>query len=73
MQIPETVTPKCGVYYEYIGIYRISSLCDLVFVLCQMQLLIPLCFCYDEQIGEKAYSFFFFFFAHVTIMVLLAI
>lgn len=68
MQIPETVTPKCGVYYEYIWIYPISSLSDPV--LCQMKSLIPsfLCLCDDKQFGEKACTLF----AHLTIMVLLA-
>lgn len=51
MQIPETVTPKCGVYYEYIWIYPISSIC-----FCPMSNAIPsfLCVCNEKQFGEKA-------------------
>ena len=32
MQIPETVTPKCGVYYEYIWLYPISCLYLILFL-----------------------------------------
>lgn len=53
-----TVTPKCGVYYEYI-LYHLYLILFFV-VLCQMQLLIPsfYVFCNDKQFGEKRYNFF---------------
>lgn len=53
--------------YEYI-LYHLYLILFLSYVKTQLFYSFILCLCNDEQFGEEAYSFLFFF-AHVTIMV----
>lgn len=74
MQNPETVIPKCGVYYQYKWKYILYHplLSELLAVLCQIQLLIPQCISICEWEVYIYICVHFLHFLHVTIMFFLS-